>query len=590
MNLGKAISILHVDDEPDFSEMVAEFLKRADKRFTVETLVDPSGGINKLATAEYDCVVSDYEMPKQTGIEFLENVREDYPNLPFILFTGKGSEEIASDAITAGATDYLQKGSGPERYELLANRITNAVEQYRASRRATNLDRIRTIRNEINQALVRSKSRSAAETRVCEIITESDPYVFAWIGDVNSETQRLEPRACAGAEQGYLDNITVTADDTKTGYGPGGTALRERRVAVSQNVQEDPQFEPWREDALKRGYQSLAAVPLEYEDGCHGVLGVYSDRPHAFDEKEKTLLDGLGTDIASAMHTFEIQQTLQEERNFTEQALNSIDDIFYVITSDGELSRINKQLSEVTGYSQEELLTMEPADFFMSEDRERVEADIHKALDTGSSTLKADFVTKDGKAIPYEFRKHRLTDPEGNVIGVTGIGRDISDRKQRERKLREILEQTQQLIRTKTASEAATKAVKITEQTLSFPLSGVYLDQGNEQLESIAVTGTTRNHLGSAPAYRRDDNGGPVDELVWDVYTSGDTHFITDLEQKLPKIASETPSKSVVIHPLADQGALIISAASARAFDEFDQCLLELLSTVLTATLERLQH
>jgi PAS domain S-box-containing protein len=68
-------------------------------------------------------------MPGMTGLEFLREVREEYHDLPFILFTGRGSEEVASDAISMGVTDYLQKG-GTEQYELLANRITNAVDRY----------------------------------------------------------------------------------------------------------------------------------------------------------------------------------------------------------------------------------------------------------------------------------------------------------------------------------------------------------------------------------------------------------------------------------------------------------------------------
>jgi PAS domain S-box-containing protein len=67
----------------------------------------------------------------------LQAVRADHPDLPFILFTGKGSEEIASEAISAGVTDYLQKGGGFDRYEMLANRIENAVEARRASRRVS---------------------------------------------------------------------------------------------------------------------------------------------------------------------------------------------------------------------------------------------------------------------------------------------------------------------------------------------------------------------------------------------------------------------------------------------------------------------
>ncbi|MFB6353443.1 MAG: PAS domain S-box protein, partial [Halobacteriales archaeon] len=73
---------------------------------------------------------SDYEMPGRNGIEFLETVRETHPELPFILYTGKGSEEVASDAISAGVTDYIQKEGGTDQYAILANKIANAVEGY----------------------------------------------------------------------------------------------------------------------------------------------------------------------------------------------------------------------------------------------------------------------------------------------------------------------------------------------------------------------------------------------------------------------------------------------------------------------------
>jgi len=151
------ITVLHVDDAPGFAEMVATFLEREDERFEVDTVTTGSDVLDRLADDEYQCVVSDYEMPGQNGIELLEAVRETYPTLPFILYTGKGSEEVASDAILAGVTDSLQKESGTSQYTVLANRISNAVEQYRTSQRAAELDRVRTLASDINQAIVRAE-------------------------------------------------------------------------------------------------------------------------------------------------------------------------------------------------------------------------------------------------------------------------------------------------------------------------------------------------------------------------------------------------------------------------------------------------
>jgi len=108
-------------------------LEREDDCFVVRTATSAAEGLDSIRDSPPDCIVSDYEMPGQSGSEFLQRVRDEYPELPFILFTGKGSEEVASDAISAGVADYLRKRSGTEQYELLANRIENAVGPRRSA-------------------------------------------------------------------------------------------------------------------------------------------------------------------------------------------------------------------------------------------------------------------------------------------------------------------------------------------------------------------------------------------------------------------------------------------------------------------------
>jgi len=131
------IHILYVDDEVEFADMTAAFLERENDRFVVETAPSADDGLNRLADTTFDCIVSDYDMPTHDGINFLETVRNEYPDLPFILFTGKGSEEIASEAISAGVTDYFQKKFAPDQYAILANRIINAVSAERMNAKAT---------------------------------------------------------------------------------------------------------------------------------------------------------------------------------------------------------------------------------------------------------------------------------------------------------------------------------------------------------------------------------------------------------------------------------------------------------------------
>ena len=128
------IQVLHVDDDTNFADLVKNRLEQETDRISVQTAAAPKEGLSVVAAETIDCIVSDYDMPTQNGVEFLQSVREEYPDLPFILYTSKGSEEIASEAISADVTDYIQKEASSAHYTLLANRIQNSVSQFRAKK------------------------------------------------------------------------------------------------------------------------------------------------------------------------------------------------------------------------------------------------------------------------------------------------------------------------------------------------------------------------------------------------------------------------------------------------------------------------
>jgi PAS domain S-box-containing protein len=130
--------VLHVEDDDAFADLTATYLERDDggPPVSVTTAAHPDDALDELADSDVDCVVSDYDMPEMSGLEFLDAVRDRHPDLPFILFTGKGNEEIASEAVSRGVTDYLQKDVGTEQYAVLANRIRNAVARKRAREEA----------------------------------------------------------------------------------------------------------------------------------------------------------------------------------------------------------------------------------------------------------------------------------------------------------------------------------------------------------------------------------------------------------------------------------------------------------------------
>ncbi|MGB9985459.1 PAS domain S-box protein [Salarchaeum japonicum] len=138
------IHVLHVDDDRSLAELVGASLTRVNDDLRVTTVATVDEALTRLDDRTFDCVVSDYDMPDRNGIEFLRTVRTSttQPRVPFILYTGKGSEEVASDAITAGASDYMQKESGLDHYRVLANRIVTLVERERAEAAVNDVQRL----------------------------------------------------------------------------------------------------------------------------------------------------------------------------------------------------------------------------------------------------------------------------------------------------------------------------------------------------------------------------------------------------------------------------------------------------------------
>lgn len=131
------ISVLYVDDEQDLREVAQLFLEESGE-FKVGISTSAQEALTFLNTQPYDVIISDYLMPRMNGISFLKAVRERFGDIPFILFTGRGREEVVIEAINNGADFYLQKGGDPEaQFAELSHKIRQAVARRSAEHRRT---------------------------------------------------------------------------------------------------------------------------------------------------------------------------------------------------------------------------------------------------------------------------------------------------------------------------------------------------------------------------------------------------------------------------------------------------------------------
>jgi PAS domain S-box-containing protein len=202
----------------------------------------------------------------------------------------------------------------------VANILASAIEHHDHERELVRqrellaaLNNLNRVVREITDAVIDQSTRAEIEQTVCDLLADSESYLFAWVGDVNPANQRVQVRAEAGVE-GYLDDTTVSvAPDDEHSQGPTGRAFRTGEVQTVRNVFEDPEYEPWRDRAHSYGFQSSVAVPVVSGDTLYGVLNVYAGRPEAFDGQERDVIAQLGEVVGHAIAATERKQALTSD-------------------------------------------------------------------------------------------------------------------------------------------------------------------------------------------------------------------------------------------------------------------------------------
>jgi signal transduction histidine kinase len=153
-----------------------------------------------------------------------------------------------------------------------------------------------------NEALVRASDEQELLEAVCRIVVEDGGYRFAWVGWAEEDadgTRRVRPATRAGFEDGYLETADVRWDGGPRSRGPVGTAVRTGTPTLVRDAASDAAFAPWKEDALRRGYRSVLALPLACEGKVLGALTIYAAEPGRFDDAdERRLLLDLADDLA----------------------------------------------------------------------------------------------------------------------------------------------------------------------------------------------------------------------------------------------------------------------------------------------------
>lgn len=258
-------------------------------------------------------------------------------------------------------------------------------------------------------------------------------------------------------EQVPIDLAVFTPDAEFVYLNPQSMSDPERREWVMGRTNEeyirerglDPAIGRRRDEAIREAARNDTRTEveetLETEEGNRHYLRVHG--PVTNLEGEVTHVAAFGLDITERKRH---RRRLERYREYTDRLLNASDDLFFVCDEEGTLRRWNDRLGAVSGYSEETLAAMNVFNFISESHRDRAKAAFEEVFEAGHLQMEFPLLTKGGDVIPYEFVANCVEHPDGHPR-LVGIGRDIAERKRRERELVTAKEQAEEASRLKSA-------------------------------------------------------------------------------------------------------------------------------------------
>ncbi|MFW6305575.1 MAG: PAS domain S-box protein, partial [Candidatus Saliniplasma sp.] len=372
------MKILLVDDERSLLEQAKVFLERMDQDFDVNVVSSAEDALDMIEDGIFDVIVSDYQMPGTDGLEFLRILREERENdIPFIMFTGKGREEVAMEALNLGADRYLQKGGDPtSQYGVLAQAIKQEVMHYETE----------TIRKENDE-----RYRRLFETA-------QDGMLI-----LNAETGKIKNA------NPYIQKIL--------GYS--------KKELVGEKLWETRPFKDLFEnrkgfeELVEKGYIRYEELPLKTKD--------WDEKPVEF--VSITYQAGEEIEVQCNIRDISERKRLVDELNKRSEAMEASIDGMAILSEDEEYIYLNNAHAEIYGYDDpDELLGKTWSVLYDEEELERFKDEIMPIFwEKGRWKGEVIGKKKDGTKFPQELSLSALED--GGLICVV---RDISERKEAE--------------------------------------------------------------------------------------------------------------------------------------------------------------
>jgi PAS domain S-box-containing protein len=307
--------------------------------------------------------------------------------------------------------------------------------------RISHLNNVLLAIQDVSNLLSREKNPQELLTAVCQSLVKTRGYVTVWVGQPEAGSKRVLAVAHSGGDTAFIQHAPITWDDSPLGQGPTGTAIRERRVVVFDDVSRDPRFAPWRDAVVAGGAASIASIPILHGEQLFGALTIKADHANAFDVEELAILTGLAADMARTLQNFEkeaARRKAEAELRKLSRAVEQSPASIVITDTAGLIEYVNPKFTQVTGYTPDEAIGKNPRILKSGEMPSDAYKEMWQTIQSGRTWSGEFHNRKKNGELYWELASiSPVTDETGRITHYLAVKEDITGRKILESQLRQ---------------------------------------------------------------------------------------------------------------------------------------------------------
>ncbi|MGO9137697.1 MAG: PAS domain S-box protein [Syntrophales bacterium] len=583
--MDKPLRILILEDRPSDAELMEFELKEAGFTFISKRVMTEDAFAHELKEFCPDLILSDYDLPQYTGFLALAEAKKKCPDVPFILVTGAIGEDRAIEILTHGAKDYVMK-SRLHRLVPAVHRALAEAEEHKARKNAEEkLHKAhRTLEKKIEKRTAQLQTEIAERKKMEEALRESEQRYRELVQSspdaviVHRDGMFLFANPAALRLYGADSIEQLQAKTIIDLTHPDDRAAIELRMKQGQ----DGERLPLRESRLLR--LDGQAIPVE----AVGSTVYYQGR---------RAVQIIIRDITGRRR---VEEALAQEKLFSDAVIDSLPGIFFVIDEKGRLIHWNRNVEKISGYSREDLSSLDIMTFIAEEDRDIIVNKLQEGFVTGAATTEAYLAGRSGHKVPFYLTGTRAVIRDKQYL--IGMGIDVTERKRTGEQIAKLTclyaalsRVNETIIRVRDVASLYHEVCRIVSEECTFPL--VWIGQVNGELVvPVAWYGPAGDYLKEIKVETKGELGqGPTGTSIRENRAVINDDFVTNpATSPWREKADSYGFRASAAFPLRRQGSptasLTLYAPDPGAFDEEQVGLLESLSADISYALDALDH